>query len=100
MSLLGDDDIKFINNIADEAEKEKTMKIQTDAPMSGNVRLYYKGYSIQITCRDADVEIKPLLEKMTQIVNFANSHNFTPSWNPDTNNAFSNKETTNKESTG
>lgn len=56
-----------------------------EAPISGNVRLYYKGYSIQITCRDPQEEIKPLIEKMMQIADFADTHNCQPSWNDDTN---------------
>ena len=57
----------------------------TEAKMSGNIRGYYRGYSIQITNRDPDVEVKPLLQKMVQIAKFMESHDFEPSWNSDTN---------------
>jgi hypothetical protein len=51
----------------------------TEAPLSGNIRLFYKGYSIQITNRDPSVEVKPLIQKMMQIAEFADKNGCAPS---------------------
>lgn len=56
-----------------------------EAPISGNVKIYYKGYSIQLTCRNPEVSIEPLFQKMLKIVNEAEKHDCKPSWNDDTN---------------
>lgn len=61
----------------------------TESPKSSNIRFYYKGYSIQITVRDENEKIFPLLKKMMKIADYAEANNCQPSWNPETNKAVS-----------
>lgn len=76
-----------IDSLIDEqtpAPKGKKVEF-TESPISGNVRGYYKGYSVQITCRDPERPLKPLLVKMMQVANFMDARGFKPSWNDETN---------------
>ncbi len=59
-----------------------------EAPMSGNLRGYYKGYSIQITARDPEVKVKPLLDKLVEIADYMEENGFKPSWNEQTNKGY------------
>lgn len=64
---------------------EQELKSLPEAPMSGNIRGYYKGYSIQITARDSEVKVKPLLDKLIEMADYMDSVGFKPSWNEQTN---------------
>ncbi len=79
------DDQEFINNNVPEASEEKLPweKDLPEAPVSINVRGYYKGFSVQITKRNAKGEVE-LTKIMTAIDNMIEK-GFKPSWNDDTN---------------
>ena len=56
-----------------------------EAPISGSIKGYYKGYSVQITNRDPSLNIEPLLDKAKWVVEWMEKNGFKPSWNEDTN---------------
>ena len=84
---MDDQDIKDINETLTAGE----------AAMSANVRGYYKGFSIQITCRDPQVKVKPLLDKCVEIAEYMNNNGWKPSWNDTTNQANNKPKTVTSE---
>ncbi len=59
-----------------------------EAPQSGNVTGYFNGFSIQITCRNPQIDLKPMVLKMKETAEYMSSLNFLPSWNETTNEAL------------
>ncbi len=56
-----------------------------ESPQSITVQYYYKGFSILLTKRDPEVEVKPLLISAMASVDWAINTGLQPSWNLDTN---------------
>ena len=56
-----------------------------EAPQSISITVYYKGFSMIITKRDADVTVKPLLDSAMEAIDYMVGKGFKPSWNEDTN---------------
>jgi hypothetical protein len=56
-----------------------------EASKSSNIKGYYKGFAIQITLRDPEEKVLPLLEQMIKIADWMEDHDFKPSWNEETN---------------
>jgi hypothetical protein len=73
-----DQDMK---EVADELEEKEPQL--PEAPVSINVRGYYKGFSVQITKRNAKGVIE--LEKIIQAVDNMIEKGFKPSWAEETN---------------
>lgn len=57
-----------------------------EAPMSVNVTAYYKGFSMQVTQRSRDVDVKPLVTEQMELINWLIEQGCKPSWNDETNN--------------
>lgn len=60
-------------------------KTGAESPQSVTVQFYYKGFSILLTKRDPEVEVKPLLENAMASIDWAITNNLQPSWNKQTN---------------
>ena len=74
----------------DEITKAQILEVlaETQSPearQSGNVTGYYKGHSIQITCRDPHIDLDPIITKMKEAADKMASLGFLPSWNSLTN---------------
>ena len=85
MDQLTKDDQEFMEAFTQQQNPE--------APQSGNVTGYFQGFSIQITCRNPAIDLKPLVKKMSETAIYMSSLGFLPSWNDQTNEAFKSKST-------
>lgn len=56
-----------------------------ESPQSITVQFYYKGFSILLTKRDPETEVKPLLEDAMTSIEWAIERGLQPSWNKATN---------------
>ena len=68
-----------------DQELTNSPELHRESPKSANVRGYYKGFSLQVTVRDENVTVQPLVEKMIQIIDYMEEKGFEPSWNTQTN---------------
>lgn len=80
-------DKTFINQ---EVEKNEL----PEAPMSINIRGYYKGFSIQLTKRMDEKSLELQVPKVMGVVDKMVEYGFEPSWNEATNKASLNPQTT------
>ncbi len=56
-----------------------------ESPQSVTVQYYYKGFSILLTKRDPDIEVKTLLKSAMDSIDWALGQGLMPSWNKQTN---------------
>ncbi len=56
-----------------------------ESPQSVTVQYYYKGFSILLTKREADIEVKQLLQSAMDSIDWAILQGLKPSWNQQTN---------------
>lgn len=56
-----------------------------EAAQSISITVYYKGFSMIITKRDAEAEVKPLIDSSVKAIDYMIANGFKPSWNEDTN---------------
>lgn len=61
------------------------MSTNQEAPISVNIKAYYKGFGLQITKRDPEEKASPLLKQAMETIDWMVEHDFKPSWNEDTN---------------
>ena len=59
---------------------EQELKELPEAPESVTIRSYYKGYSVLLTKRHADVKALPLLESAMRAIDWMEANGFKPSW--------------------
>jgi len=52
---------------------------------SVNFKVYYEGYPIQITVRDENEKILPLIKKAIKAIEWCKGNGMKPSWNTETN---------------
>jgi hypothetical protein len=57
----------------------------SESPQSANVVYYDRGFRVQVTVRDPNVIVQPLMAKMKLFVDHFVESGFKPSWNDDTN---------------
>jgi len=56
-----------------------------ESTQSITVQFYYKGFSILLTKRDPEIEVKPLLINAMASIDWAINNDLQPSWNAETN---------------
>jgi len=85
MNDFDKDDADWIKNNVPESPGNNEPEISglPEAPVSINVRGYYKGFSVQITKRNAKGVVE--LEKIITAIDNMIKNGFKPSWNDDTN---------------
>lgn len=62
-------------------------KTGSESPQSVNISFYYKGFAIQVTKRDPQIDIEPILLDAKAAIEKSIGIGFLPSWNPETNKA-------------
>ena len=69
-----------------EAEKKQETKLP-EAPISINIRAYYKGFSVQFTKRMEGNQLTPHVDGTLALIQKLIDKGFNPSWNEETNKA-------------
>lgn len=64
---------------------ETTQPVAPEAPRSISIKGYYKGFSVTLTKREASEEFGPMAMEAEAAIERLLSHDWKPSWNPDTN---------------
>lgn len=91
---MTEDEERYVNNLLEKNpptvvdETIKTAPSQPasmEAPMSVTIQAYYKGFSVLITKRDAQVSVSPLITQSMQAIDKMIDLKFKPSWNDETN---------------
>lgn len=81
---LNNDDFNF-----SDTENDSNTILGNEAAQSLNITFYYKGFNFQITQRDPNLHMKPLMEKAMKAIDYACTiPEMQPSWNTDTNKAI------------
>ncbi len=75
---MDESDKEFIN----ENVKETTSESLPESPASANIRFWIEDYSVQLTMRD--MEVNPLVEKITKIIGIAKERGWKPTWDKGT----------------
>lgn len=79
-------DEQLMNDAIEEATKGEPMKAELpEAPMSINIRGYYKGFSVQLTKRLDENSLELQIPRVVGVIQKMIEYGYKPSWNEDTN---------------
>ena len=79
---MDESDKEFINENVNENIKEPAVEGLPESPASANIRFWIEDYSVQLTMRD--MEVNPLVEKITKMINIAKERGWKPTWDKGT----------------